>query len=139
MIVQHHIQCTGNGRGFYELTSQLEQAVAESGISTGNCNLFCEHTSASLILCENADPEVLRDLERFMARLIKDGDPMFRHVAEGKDDMPAHIRSVLTSNSITIPVCKGRLHTGTWQGIYLWEHRTTASRTRKLVVTISGE
>ena len=137
-MIQHHIKHTGSGRGFYELTDQIEQTVAQSGITTGTCNIFCEHTSASLILCENADPQVLKDLENFMSKIVQDGDPIFKHTAEGNDDMPAHVRSVLTSNSVTIPITEGKLHTGTWQGIYLWEHRTTASRTRKLVVTISG-
>ena len=137
MTQKHSINCSSNGRGFYELTGQVADIVASAGIETGICNVFCEHTSASLILCENADGEVLRDLERFMAQLVVDGDPMFRHTAEGKDDMPAHIRSVLTTNSITIPIIQSHLHTGTWQGLYLWEHRTGSARTRNITVTLT--
>lgn len=138
MILQQNIHCRSEGRGFYELTSQVEGMVESAGIDTGICNVFCEHTSASLILCENADSEVLRDLERFMSKLVVDGAPMFRHTAEGKDDMPAHVRSVLTTNSISIPIKQGRLHTGTWQGIYLWEHRTGSARNRNITITLTG-
>jgi secondary thiamine-phosphate synthase enzyme len=102
------------------------------------CHVFLRHTSASLMLCENADPEVRSDLERFMARLVPDGDPIFRHVDEGSDDMPAHVRSILTSSSLGVPVSGGRCDLGVWQGIYLWEHRRAAHR-RQVSVTVYGE
>ena len=106
----------------------------ESGVGRGLCTVFVHHTSASLIVCENAEPEVRRDLERFFARLVPDGDPEFRHDDEGPDDMPAHVRSILTQTSITLPVEGGRCDLGTWQGLYLWEHRTAPHRRR---VTVS--
>jgi secondary thiamine-phosphate synthase enzyme len=102
------------------------------------CTVFLQHTSASLILCENADPDVRRDLETILARLAPDGDPALRHVTEGADDMAAHARSILTSNSLTLPVADARLLLGTWQGLYLWEHRL-APHSRSLVVTVRGE
>ena len=126
------------GRGTYDLTDKVRAAVRESGIGTGLCHVFLRHTSASLMLCENADPAVLRDLEKFMARLVVDGDPMFAHTAEGPDDMPAHVRSVLTHNDLSVPVRDGKLDLGTWQGIYLWEHRHAAHR-RSITLTLSGE
>ncbi len=121
-----------------EITAQLARAVAESGIRKGLCTVFLQHTSASLILCENADPDVRRDLETILARLAPDADPAYIHDTEGPDDMAAHARSILTSNSFTIPVADGRLLLGTWQGLYLWEHRT-APHSRNLVVTVMGE
>jgi secondary thiamine-phosphate synthase enzyme len=123
------------GRGTYEVTSQLALAVAAAGVQTGLCHLFITHTSASLMLCENADPDVLRDMETFMRDLVPDGDPRFVHTAEGPDDMPAHVRSVLTQSSLTIPIGSGRLLLGTWQGVFLWEHRVRPHR-RRIVVTI---
>ncbi len=111
--------------------------VARSGVSTGLCHVFVHHTSASLIIQENADPDVQHDLNAFMDRLVPDGDPLFRHTAEGPDDMPAHVRSVLTATSLNIPVSGGRLALGIWQGLYLWEHRTRASG-RRITVTIQG-
>ena len=125
------------GRGTTEVTAAIERVVRESGVPTGLCNLFLQHTSASLILCENAAPAVRRDLETIFARLAPDGDPGYAHDDEGPDDMAAHARSVLTSNSLQIPVSAGRLALGTWQGIYLWEHRR-APHTRSLVVTVLG-
>ena len=126
-----------SGRGTSELTSQVQSMVRESGIDVGLCHVFIHHTSASLMLCENADPQVLQDLERFMSRQVPDGDPLFEHTAEGADDMPAHVRSVLTQSGISIPVLEGRCAFGTWQGIYLWEHRY-ASHRRSLTVTVQG-
>lgn len=126
------------GRGTVDLSSRIQRAVAKSGVRLGLCNLFIHHTSASLIVCENADPDVRGDLERFMARLVPDGDELFRHIAEGEDDMPSHVRSVLTQTSLTVPVHHGRLALGTWQGVYLWEHRT-APHSRRVTVTVSGE
>jgi secondary thiamine-phosphate synthase enzyme len=125
------------GRGTTEITADVERAVREAGIGTGLCNVFLRHTSASLILCENAAPAVRQDLETILSRLAPDGDPTYRHDDEGPDDMAAHARSVLTSNSLQIPVAEGRLVLGTWQGIYLWEHRL-APHTRSVVVTVLG-
>lgn len=123
------------GRGTCEITSQVSLAVAAADVSVGLCHLFITHTSASLMLCENADPDVLRDLETFIRDLVPDGDPRFVHTAEGADDMPAHVRSVLTQSSLTIPISGGRLALGTWQGIFLWEHRTQPHR-RRVILTI---
>lgn len=125
------------GRGTTEITLDVQRVVEESGIDRGVCNVFAHHTSASLIVCENAEPEVRRDLERFFARLVPDGDPQFQHDDEGPDDMPAHVRSVLTQTSLTLPISGGRCDLGTWQGVYLWEHRTHAHR-RKVTVTVIG-
>ncbi|TDJ38404.1 MAG: YjbQ family protein [Gammaproteobacteria bacterium] len=138
MIRQEEISIATHGRGTYDLGEQVERAVKSSGISTGLCHVFIRHTSASLMICENADPAVMRDLETFMERQVPDGDPMFTHTAEGPDDMPAHIRSVLTQTDLNIPVSEGRCALGTWQGIYLWEHRL-APHNRKVMLTISGE
>ena len=111
--------------------------MQQAGIGTGLCHLFLRHTSASLILCENADPDVREDLERFMQRLVPDGDALFIHTAEGPDDMPAHIRNILTHSDLTLPVADGRCSTGTWQGVYLWEHRQQGHR-RQITVTVTG-
>ncbi|MES9845838.1 MAG: secondary thiamine-phosphate synthase enzyme YjbQ [Candidatus Sedimenticola sp. PURPLELP] len=126
------------GRGTSEITREIQKVISDSGVSSGLCHIFVHHTSASLTLCENADPSVRRDLETFMARLVPDGDPVYEHSMEGPDDMPAHIRSILTKMDLTIPVSGGRGALGTWQGIYLWEHRTHAHR-RKVTVTVQGE
>lgn len=138
MLVQQHIEVDTRGRGTYDLTAEVQAIVRDSGIGTGLCNIFIRHTSASLMICENADPAVLRDLETFMSRLVPDGDPMFTHDAEGPDDMPAHVRSVLTQSDLNVPVTQGRCALGTWQGIYLWEHRHRGHR-RTVVVTVTGE
>jgi secondary thiamine-phosphate synthase enzyme len=124
------------GRGFFEVTDQVARIVAKATDGDGLVNVFVRHTSASLIVNENADPDVRRDLERFLAELVPDGDPRFRHSAEGADDMPAHVRSVLTATSVSVPVRRGRLALGTWQGIYLWEHRHRGHH-RSLDVTLS--
>lgn len=126
------------GRGTSEITDRVQGIVAESGIRDGLCTVFVHHTSASLILCENADPQVRRDLEAFFERMVPDGDRLFRHTAEGPDDMPSHVRTVLTQTSIGIPVAEGRCDLGTWQGLYVWEHRH-ASHNRRVTVTIVGE
>lgn len=131
------ISVSTQGRGTYDVTEEVSGIVRESGVITGLCHVYNAHTSASLMLCENADPDVRRDLETFMADLVPDGDPRFVHRAEGPDDMPAHVRSVLTHSELTIPIRDGRLALGTWQGLYLWEHRTAPHR-RRLVVTILG-
>ncbi len=126
------------GRSFVELTVRLNDLVRDSGLRIGLCALWIRHTSASLLVCENADPEVLRDLERYMQRLVPDGDPLFRHVDEGDDDMPAHVRSVLTHTDINLPVRDGRLALGSWQGVLLWEHRVRGHQ-RRVDVTLLGE
>ncbi len=138
MIRQEEIRISTGGRGTYDLSRQIQQAVRSSGIRTGMCHVFIRHTSASLMICENADPAVMRDLEAFMARHVPDGDPMFTHTAEGPDDMPAHVRSILTQTDLNVPVSDGKCALGTWQGIYLWEHRTSPHQ-RKVLLTISGE
>ena len=126
------------GRGLVEFTPSVAAWVAQSGVETGLLTLFVRHTSASLLVQENADPDVRGDLDRFFARLVPDGDPLFRHVDEGPDDMPSHVRSALTSVQLSIPVAAGRLVLGTWQGIYVWEHRTRAHR-RKIAAHLLGE
>ena len=138
MVYQCSFEVATRGRGSYSIRREAEQQLAESGIKTGIGLIFVHHTSASLILCENADPEVRADLERFMARLVPDGDPLFRHTDEGPDDMPAHVRSILTSNSLSVPVTAGKFDLGIWQGVYLWEHRQAAHR-RRLTLTVYGD
>lgn len=125
------------GRACVELTSDIAALVRRSGIDEGLCHLFIRHTSASLMICENADPQVLRDLEAFVARLVPDGDALFGHTAEGPDDMPAHVRSVLTQACLSLPVAAGRLALGIWQGVYLWEHRRQPHQ-RRVLVSIQG-
>lgn len=120
---RHEWMVRTNGRGFTDLTARIGAFVRESGLRVGLCNVFLVHTSASLILGENADPSVRRDLESYFERLVPDGDPRYEHDAEGPDDMPSHIRAVLTQNSVTLPVADGELGLGTWQALYLWEHR----------------
>ncbi|MEM7706079.1 MAG: secondary thiamine-phosphate synthase enzyme YjbQ [Pseudomonadota bacterium] len=138
MTVRHHqLLVATAGRGFTEISADLRDAVAEAGEREALCHCFLHHTSASLIVMENADPDVLHDLEGFMGRLVIDGDPHFKHVAEGDDDMSAHIRMALTHTSLTIPVREGKLDLGTWQGVYLWEHREAGHR-RRITVTISA-
>ncbi len=137
MAHQQNLDLLTAGRGTYNITQEVQKAVAASGIITGLCHVFVQHTSASLILCENADPTVRNDLERFMLNLVPDGSPMFRHIDEGSDDMPAHIRSILTNMDLTVPVSHRTLALGTWQGIYLYEHRSSAHQ-RRVIVTVSG-
>ena len=138
MLRQFPLQVDTHGRGTLDVTAQVESAVRDSGIRSGLAHVFLHHTSASLIISENADPAVRRDLERFLARLVPDGDPAFEHDAEGPDDMPAHVRATLTAVELSIPVTGGRLGLGTWQGVYLYEHRTSPHR-RQLTVTVTGE
>ena len=125
------------GRGAVDITREVQRAVADSGVRDGLCNVFVHHTSASLMICENADPTVRSDLESFLSRLVPDGDPIFEHTAEGPDDMPAHVRSILTAASISIPVTSGRCDLGTWQGVYLLEHRHSAHR-RRVTISVVG-
>ena len=138
MITRKEFIIETQGRGTYELTHDVQRFVADSGVSMGLCHVFIRHTSASLMLCENADPDVMRDLETFMSRQVPDGDPDFVHTAEGPDDMPAHVRSVLTQSDMNLPVDEGRCALGTWQGIFLWEHRY-APHTRRVIVTVQGD
>lgn len=137
-VVQSSLHVPTPGRGLVPLTDRVSQAVADSGIQTGLCHVFLRHTSAGLIISENADPAVGRDLERYMARSAPDGDPLFEHDAEGPDDMPAHIRTLLAGAQLTIPVGRGRLLLGTWQGLYVWEHRHHGHH-REVVVTVMGD
>lgn len=123
------------GRGFIGITGQVAEVVAESGVREGLCTVFIRHTSASLLIQENVDPTVRRDFDAFFARLVRDGDPLFHHNDEGPDDMPAHIRAALTATTLSIPIDRGKLVLGTWQGVYLWEHRTSP-HTRSVVVQV---
>ena len=136
-MFQTELRIETTGRGSYEITDRVNSAVGETAADNGMCHLFIRHTSASLMLCENADPAVRRDLETFMADLVPDGDARFTHTSEGPDDMPAHVRSVLTQTDLNIPVRGGRLALGTWQGIYLWEHRA-GRHSRAVLVTIQS-
>ncbi|RKH50458.1 secondary thiamine-phosphate synthase enzyme YjbQ [Corallococcus llansteffanensis] len=126
------------GRGLVDITDEVQRAVKGTGIRDGLCTLFLHHTSASLLISENADPVVQRDLEAFFSRLVKDGDPLFQHDAEGPDDMPAHVRTVLTQVSLSVPVKDGEADLGTWQGVYVWEHRTSPHRRRVTVSVLGG-
>ena len=138
MIHQQQLRFSTTGRGTYNISRQVDEAIQQSGIKTGICQIFIQHTSASLILCENADPQVRADMETFMSHLVRDGDSMFKHTSEGLDDMPAHIRTMLTQNSLSIPIKKGKCSLGVWQGIYLWEHRKQSHK-RNIMVTVLGE
>jgi secondary thiamine-phosphate synthase enzyme len=135
---QRILEFATSGRGTRDITDAVMRIVGESGVQTGIAQVFVQHTSCSLTITENADPGVRRDLETILARVAPDGDPAYRHDTEGPDDMAAHARSVLTDTSLTVPVGAGRLLLGTWQGIYLWEHRTNAQQ-RRVVVTVLGE
>jgi len=131
------IEIPTRGRGFYDFTDQVANLLQKSKLTNGLTTLHLQHTSASLLIQENADPEVRRDLERFFERLVPDGDRLFRHTAEGEDDMPAHVRTALTAVNLSIPFTNGQLALGTWQGIYLWEHRYEPHR-RRIVAHILG-
>jgi secondary thiamine-phosphate synthase enzyme len=137
MTYRKEIALETRGRGTYEITDRVNAALRDTGAEDGLCTVFIHHTSASLIVCENADPSVRRDLDAFFARLVPDGDPLFTHTAEGDDDMPAHVRTVLTQTSIGIPIARGRLDLGTWQGLYVWEHRESPHRRRISIVVSS--
>lgn len=138
MVFQQEIVISTPGRSTTNITSEIQNLVAQSGIKIGTCHIFVQHTSASIMLCENADPDVRRDLETYMQHIVPDGDAMFLHQDEGPDDMSAHIRTVLTNPDLTVPVSAGQCSLGIWQGIYLWEHRTHKYQ-RRVIITIQGE
>ena len=127
------LRVTTRGQGLVEITREVADVVEAAGVSEALCTVFVQHTSASLVVQENADPDVQRDLQAFFRRLAPEGDPLWTHTAEGLDDMPAHVRAALTQTSLSVPVVDGRLALGTWQGIYLWEHRRAGSQRRVLV------
>lgn len=135
MVKQIHVDTPG--QGLHEVTEKIHSVVQDAGLKEGLCTVFLRHTSASLVIQENADPTAKRDLERWLNRLVPEGDPFYSHDAEGPDDMPSHLKAALTATSLSIPVADGKLALGTWQGIYLWEHRRRGSR-RELVVHIGA-
>ncbi|AUX42741.1 hypothetical protein SOCE26_041740 [Sorangium cellulosum] len=135
-IVQRTLEVRTSGRGFFDITREVARVVAGAGVDVGTCALFLQHTSASLVIQENADPAVLRDLERWMSRLAPEGRD-YEHDDEGPDDMPGHLRSAVTRSSEVIPVSGGRLALGTWQAVYVWEHRSSPHM-RRVVVTVTG-
>lgn len=138
MIYQKILDFRTKGRGTINITDSIDKIVRSSKYEQGLCHLFIQHTSASLIVCENVDPIVRKDLERFMARFVPDGDVIFQHTEEGPDDMPAHLRSILTQTSLILPIGNNKLALGKWQGIYLWEHRVNSKFCRRVIVTIFG-
>lgn len=138
MLLQYKLEKTTPGRGLIDITDEIAELVTQSNITTGLCHIFLHHTSASLSICENFDPLVQKDLEAFMSRLTPDGDPLFEHVAEGPDDMPSHVRTMLTNTFLMIPITANKLDLGRWQGIYLWEHRLR-SHHRKYTITLQGQ
>ena len=135
---QSQLAVVTRGQGLYEITGETARIVDDARVTTGLAHVYCRHTSASLLIQENADADVQRDLLAFFKRLVPDGDPLFVHTMEGPDDMPAHVKAALTQTTLTIPVANGRLALGTWQGIYLFEHRT-APHTRSIIVHVTGE
>jgi len=137
MISQEILNFRTNGRGTTNISTQLNAVISASDFKVGIANIFVQHTSASLILCENADPTVRRDLEAFMSRVTPDGDPLYQHIDEGPDDMSAHVRTVLTDSSLSIPFSTGCLLLGTWQGVFLWEHRTQPHN-RQIIISLYG-
>lgn len=135
---QESIHLTPGGPGVFDFTGDVKAAVHRAGVDLGVATVFLRHTSASLIIQENADPDVKRDLEVFLRRLVPEGDPLYRHVDEGPDDMPAHVKAALTATMVSVPIRDGRMVLGTWQGIFLWEHRRRPGR-REVVVHVTGE
>jgi len=135
---RHELSISTRGRGLYDVTEQIRKWLLARSVREGLLTVFVRHTSASLLVQENYDPEVRRDLERFFAKLVRDGDPMFEHTIEGPDDMPSHVRAALTQTSLSIPVVDGELALGTWQGVYLYEHRTSAHH-RRVLLHLIGE
>lgn len=136
-LLRDSLTVTAPSQGLVEITGELSALCRQAGCGEGLVHLFLQHTSASLIIQENADPAVARDLEAFLARLVPEGDPLYTHTEEGPDDMPAHVKGALTAVSMTIPVVDGELALGTWQGVFLWEHRRQP-RPRRLLVTVTG-
>ncbi|MBK7999175.1 MAG: YjbQ family protein [Verrucomicrobia bacterium] len=134
----HELAIATRGRGFYEFTDAVQELIRDAKLKIGLATLHLQHTSASLLIQENADPEVRRDLERFFSRLVPDGDSLFQHTCEGEDDMPAHVRTALTCVNLGIPIANGALTLGTWQGLYMWEHRIEPHR-RRVTVHLLGE
>lgn len=139
LLTQHQreLRISTRGQGMHDISSEIAETVVKSGVETGLCTVFIAHTSASLTIQEGADPDARRDLEAFLARLVPEGDPNYTHTAEGPDDMPSHIRSALTATSLSIPVTSGRLALGTWQHVFLWEHRRRGS-SRRVFVHVLG-
>ncbi len=137
LVVQEEMRVVTRGRGLYDLTAKIGKIVAHGGVFSGLCTVFVQHTSASLVIQENADPAVLRDMEKWIAGVAPEDARAYEHDAEGPDDMPAHLRAVMTRSSEAIPILRGSLALGTWQGLYLWEHRR-APHTRTLIVHIAG-
>ena len=136
--LNHSVKIRTQGKSFHNITSEIARLVVTAPIQDGLCSIFIRHTSASLVIQENADPDVLKDLETFFAKLVPESRSLYRHSAEGPDDMPAHIRSVLTKTTESIPIVQHRLALGTWQGLYLWEHRDRGSQ-REILVHLSGQ
>lgn len=136
--LHHHISLQTNGRHLYDITPNVTQWAEKSGMQTGVLTLYIQHTSASILINENYDADVLVDMEAFFARLVPDGDPLFIHTVEGPDDMPAHVRSALTQTSISIPLLNGRVALGQWQGIFLYEHRFM-THSRRVLLHLIGE
>lgn len=132
-----HLQVPTRGQGLYEFTGDVVALLREAGVTEGLCTVFVRHTSASLVIQENADPSARRDLERWLNRLVPENDPLYTHTTEGPDDMPAHVKSALTATSLSIPISGGRLALGTWQGLYLWEHRRQGGM-REVVLHFGG-
>jgi len=133
----HRFEVSVTGQGLYDITAQVASAVSTSGVTDGLATVFIQHTSASLLIQENADPAVQVDLQNWLSRLVPELDSLYTHTEEGPDDMPAHIKSALTAVQVSVPVIEGRLALGVWQGVYLWEHRQSA-RTRSLIVNVMG-
>lgn len=134
---QHIFEVDTPGRSLVDITTQIKLFVEQTGVLTGLCHVFLHHTSASLIICENSDPDVQRDLETFFHDLVPDGDKRYKHIEEGPDDMSSHVRSVLTANALNFPITDAKLALGRWQGIYVWEHRTRPYK-RRVTVTVQG-
>ena len=134
----HAFEKSVDGQGLYDITAQVSSAVACSGVQDGLATVFIQHTSASLLIQENADPAVQADLQNWLSRLVLENDPLYTHTQEGPDDMPAHIKSALTAVQVAVPVMQGALALGVWQGVYLWEHRHSA-RTRSIIVNVMGD
>ena len=134
----HAFEKSVDGQGLYDITAQISSAVASSGVQDGLATVFIQHTSASLLIQENADPAVQADLQNWLSRLVLENDPLYTHTQEGPDDMPAHIKGALTAVQVAVPVMQGALALGVWQGVYLWEHRHSA-RTRSIIVNVMGD